>query len=151
MIFIRPGCSRSTWRASKPGLLLIEVDFNSSKKALIEEQKYSPFELGLGRLVHANKNRFIGQAALLAEQQRGSAREIVGLEIDWPEVERLYEERRFAAGSFSDCFTRRGASLERRDACRQSDFQHLVANFEKDDCPGDGEASAQQARHAASV
>jgi aminomethyltransferase len=73
------------------GLLLIEVDFNSSKKALIEEQKYSPFELGLGRLVHADKNRFIGQAALLAEQKRGSVREIVGLEIEWPEVERLYE------------------------------------------------------------
>jgi aminomethyltransferase len=73
------------------GLLLIEVDFNSSKKALIDEQKYSPFELGLGRLVHANKNRFIGQAALIDEERRGSAREIVGLEIDWPEVEQLYE------------------------------------------------------------
>jgi aminomethyltransferase len=73
------------------GLLLIEVDFNSSKKALIEEQKYSPFELGLGRLVHTKKNRFIGQAALIEEQKLGSAREIVGLEIDWPEVERLYE------------------------------------------------------------
>ncbi|HEY6230892.1 MAG TPA: aminomethyltransferase family protein [Pyrinomonadaceae bacterium] len=73
------------------GLLLIEVDFNSSKKALIDDQKYSPFELGLGRLVHTNKSRFIGQAALLAEQKRGSAREIVGIEIDWPEVERLYE------------------------------------------------------------
>jgi len=73
------------------GLLLIDVDFNSSKKALIEDQKYSPFELGLGRLVHTNKSRFIGQAALLAEKKRGSAREIVGLEIDWPEVERLYE------------------------------------------------------------
>src|SRR6187431_1760701 len=33
------------------GLLLIDVDFNSSKKALIDEQKYSPFEMGLGRLV----------------------------------------------------------------------------------------------------
>src|SRR5688572_24000152 len=65
------------------GLLLIEVDFNSSKKALIEEQKYSPFEMGLGRLVHAGKSRFIGQAALIAEQKRGQAREIVGLEIDW--------------------------------------------------------------------
>ncbi|HEY3039270.1 MAG TPA: aminomethyltransferase family protein [Pyrinomonadaceae bacterium] len=74
------------------GLLLIDVDFNSSKKALIEEQKYSPFEMGLGRLVHANKNRFIGQAALISEQKLGSPREIVGLEIDWPEVERLYEE-----------------------------------------------------------
>jgi aminomethyltransferase len=73
------------------GLLLIDVDFNSSKKALIDEQKYSPFEMGLGRLVHLNKNRFIGQAALIAEQKRGSKREIVGLEIDWPEVEALYE------------------------------------------------------------
>jgi aminomethyltransferase len=74
------------------GLLLIDVDFNSSKKALIEEQKYSPFEMGLGRLVHTNKSRFIGQAALQAEQKLGNPREIVGLEIDWPEVERLYED-----------------------------------------------------------
>jgi aminomethyltransferase len=29
---------------------------------------------------------------LLAEQKLGSAREIVGIEIDWPEVERLYED-----------------------------------------------------------
>jgi aminomethyltransferase len=74
------------------GLLLIDVDFNSSKKALIEEQKYSPFEMGLGRLVHINKKRFIGQAALQAKQKLGNPREIVGLEIDWPEVERLYED-----------------------------------------------------------
>jgi aminomethyltransferase len=73
------------------GLLLIEVDFNSSKKALIEEQKYSPFEMGLGRLVNLDKSRFIGQAALMVEQKRGHAREIVGLEIDWPAVEGLYE------------------------------------------------------------
>ena len=73
------------------GLLLIEVDFNSCKKALIAEQKYSPFEMGLGRLVHTGKNRFIGQTALIAEQKRGHAREIVGLEINWPEVEQLYE------------------------------------------------------------
>jgi aminomethyltransferase len=74
------------------GLLLIDVDFNSSKKALIEEQKYSPFEMGLGRLVHLDKNRFVGQPALMAEQKRGFAREIVGLEVDWPGVEALYEE-----------------------------------------------------------
>ena len=74
------------------GLLLIEVDFNSSKKALVEEQKYSPYEMGLGRLVNLDKNRFVGQAALIAEQKRGHAREIVGLEIDWPHVESFYEE-----------------------------------------------------------
>ena len=74
------------------GLLLIDIDFNSSKKALIEPQKYSPFEMGLGRLVSLEKNRFIGQAALSAEQKRGSAKQIVGLEIDWPAVERIYEQ-----------------------------------------------------------
>ena len=73
------------------GLLLIDVDFNSSKKALVEEQKYSPFEMGLGRLVNLDKNKFVGQAALIAEQKRGSSREIVGIEIDWPEVESIYE------------------------------------------------------------
>jgi glycine cleavage system T protein (aminomethyltransferase) len=73
------------------GLLLIDIDFNSSKKALINEQKYSPFEMGLGRLVNLDKNRFVGQKALIEEQKRGHAREIVGLEIDWPQVESLYE------------------------------------------------------------
>ena len=73
------------------GLLLIDIDFNSSKKALIEDQKYSPFEMGLGRLVHLEKNRFVGQRALLAEEKRGPAKQIVGLEIDWTEVERHYE------------------------------------------------------------
>ena len=74
------------------GLLLIDVDFNSSKRAIIESQKYSPFEMGLGRLVHLDKGRFVGQAALLAEQKRGHPREIVGLEVDWTGVERVYEE-----------------------------------------------------------
>lgn len=74
------------------GLLLIDVDFNSSKKALVDEQRYSPFEMGLGRLVNLDKGRFVGQSALIAEQKRGHAREIIGLEIDWPQVESLYEE-----------------------------------------------------------
>jgi aminomethyltransferase len=74
------------------GLLLIDVDFHGSKKALIEAQKYSPFEMGLGRLVQLDKGRFVGQAALVEERRRGHAREIVGLEVDWTGVERLYEE-----------------------------------------------------------
>ena len=31
------------------GLILIDVDYFSSKKALIESQKYSPYEIGLGQ------------------------------------------------------------------------------------------------------
>jgi aminomethyltransferase len=73
------------------GLLLIDIDFNSSKKALIEPQKYSPFEMGLGRLVSLEKNRFIGQSALSVEQKRDPAKQIVGVEIDWPAVETIYE------------------------------------------------------------
>jgi aminomethyltransferase len=82
------------------GLLLIEVDFFSSKKAMIREQAYTPYELGLGRLVSLDKARFIGQQALRAEgqqalraeHQRGHARQIVGLEIGWTEVEAIYEK-----------------------------------------------------------
>ena len=74
------------------GLLLIDIDFNSSKKALIEDQKYSPFEMGLTRLVHLDKHRFVGQRALQEEQRRGPAKQIVGLEIHWTRVEELYEK-----------------------------------------------------------
>jgi len=74
------------------GLLLIDIDFNSSKKALIEPQKYSPFEMGLGRLVSLDKNKFVGQSALIEAHKRGPARTIVGLDIDWPAVENIYEQ-----------------------------------------------------------
>ena len=73
------------------GLLLIEVDFFSSKKAMIRSQAYSPFEMGLTRLVNLDKGRFVGQQALREEQARGHARQVVGLEIDWTEVERIYD------------------------------------------------------------
>jgi aminomethyltransferase len=74
------------------GLLLIEVDFFSSKKAMIDAQSYSPYEMGLGRLVNLDKGRFIGQQALREEHQRGHARQVVGLEIEWTEIERIYEK-----------------------------------------------------------
>jgi aminomethyltransferase len=73
------------------GLLLIDIDFFSSKKAMIASQTYSPFEMGLGRLVHLDKGRFIGQRALRTEKDRGHARQVVGIEIEWTEVERIYE------------------------------------------------------------
>jgi glycine cleavage system T protein (aminomethyltransferase) len=74
------------------GLLLIEVDFFSSKKALIGTQSYSPYEMGLSRLVDLEKPRFIGQRALADEHRTGHARQVVGIEIEWTAVERLYEK-----------------------------------------------------------
>src|SRR3954462_5015316 len=79
------------------GLLLIDVDFFGSKKALIESQKYSPFEMGLGRLVQLDAGAFVGRAALADERRRGPSRQIVGLEIDWPAIETLYERLGLAA------------------------------------------------------
>jgi aminomethyltransferase len=73
------------------GLLLIDVDFFSSKKALIHNQLYTPYEMGLGRLVSLDKPRFIGQRALRAEYAKGHRRQVVGLDLDWTEIERLYE------------------------------------------------------------
>lgn len=73
------------------GLILADVDYVSSKKALIPSQKYSPFEINLGRLVHLEKEDFIGRSALREEKRRGPKRQLVGLEITWTDVERLFE------------------------------------------------------------
>ena len=73
------------------GLILIEVDYFSSKKALIESQKYSPYEIGLGRLVDLKKEYFIGRDALEEEHQRGPKRLLMGLDLNWDDVERLYD------------------------------------------------------------
>src|SRR5215470_3396856 len=74
------------------GLILIEVDYTSSKKALIDTQQYSPAEIGLGKLVDLKKENFVGREALAAEAKKGAARTLVGLEIDWNEVEALYDK-----------------------------------------------------------
>jgi len=75
------------------GLILIEVDYTSSKKSLIDDQKFTPAEIGLGKLVDLKKENFVGREALALEEKRGGpARSLVGLEINWSEVEALYEK-----------------------------------------------------------
>ena len=75
------------------GLILIEVDYTSSKKALIDAQKYSPGEIGLGKLVDLKKENFVGREALAREEKKGGPeRRLVGLEINWNEVEALYDK-----------------------------------------------------------
>jgi aminomethyltransferase len=73
------------------GLLLIEVDYFSAKKALIPSQKCSPFELGFGKMVHLEKENFVGRSALVNDQKNGVARQLVGLEVDWVEVEEQFD------------------------------------------------------------
>jgi aminomethyltransferase len=73
------------------GLLLADVDFHGSHKAVTASQQYTPFEMGLGRLVQLTKGRFVGRDALAADASRGPQRRVVGLAIDWADVERLHE------------------------------------------------------------
>jgi len=74
------------------GLILLDVDYTSAKKALIPSQKYSPFEIGLGRLVNLKKAPYVGLPALRREAKEGAPRELVGLDVSWSDVERLHEE-----------------------------------------------------------
>ena len=80
------------------GLILIEAEYTSSRHAISDEQAYSPFEIGLGRLVDFGKTGdFNGRAALLAEQQAGGpARRLVGLELDWAGVEGMFAKHGLA-------------------------------------------------------
>lgn len=72
------------------GLLLIEVDYISSTRALIDSRKSTPFDAGLDWTVALDKGSFVGRKALRAEAARGSRWALVGLEIDWPILESLF-------------------------------------------------------------
>ncbi len=74
------------------GLIMAGVDYTSVHHALTREQSYSPFELGLGDLVKLDKDvPFVGQATLKREAAAGGPpRRLVGLDLDWADLERLY-------------------------------------------------------------
>jgi aminomethyltransferase len=72
------------------GFILNGVDYIPANHAYTEAQKSSPYEAGLGWAVKLNGGDFIGRSALLAERERGPRWALVGIEIDWFELERLY-------------------------------------------------------------
>lgn len=74
------------------GLLLLDVDYVSSRKALIEGQKSTPHELGLGWTVALGKSAFNGHRAIRAEAERGAEWKFVGVQVDWESLEALYME-----------------------------------------------------------
>ena len=80
------------------GLILIEAEYTSARHAIGPEQSYSPFEIGLGRLVDFDKAApFTGRSALLAERRAGGpARRLVGLELDWAGVEGMFAKHGLA-------------------------------------------------------
>ncbi|MDE1885451.1 MAG: aminomethyltransferase family protein [Xanthomonadaceae bacterium] len=73
------------------GLFMIDVDYTATNHAWIPGQKSTPFEMGLGWTVALDKpGYFVGRRALEREHQEGSAWKLVGLEVEWEGLERLY-------------------------------------------------------------
>ena len=72
------------------GLLLVEVDYFSSRHALIEQQKSSPLELSLDWTLALGKPQFNGRRAIQAEHARGPSWRFVGVEVDWTSLQSLY-------------------------------------------------------------
>ena len=80
------------------GLILLDVDYISSRHAIIESRKSSPYELGLDWAVKMKKKDFIGKQSLEAEVARGPQWDFVGIEIQWDELEQHYRNAGLAPG-----------------------------------------------------
>jgi len=77
------------------GLPLIDVDFSSARYAYNDDQRFSPWELGLGwtlRGIDDPGRPFVGRRALLRERDSGSSRwSTVGVSIASSDYRHLYE------------------------------------------------------------
>jgi aminomethyltransferase len=76
------------------GLVLLDVDFHSSRYAWTDADKTTPFELGLGwmlRNLSADDRAFIGRDAIERELATKSSRwKLSGLVVDWRDFDRIY-------------------------------------------------------------
>lgn len=76
------------------GLLLLDVDFGSSRYAWTDEDRSTPFEIGLGWMLRdlaSDDRAFIGRRALEREVAEGTSRwRFTGLILDWEDYDRIY-------------------------------------------------------------
>jgi glycine cleavage system T protein (aminomethyltransferase) len=80
---IRPiGWAAVNMARIEAGFIQINIDFVSAEHTIRTGRDRSPFELGLDWLVDLGKGHFNGRRALVAEQRRGPARRLVGLDIE---------------------------------------------------------------------
>ena len=73
------------------GLFMVDVDYTASTHAWINGQRSSPLEMGLDWAVHLKKKGyFVGRRALEREKAEGSAWKLMGLEVEWNGLERVF-------------------------------------------------------------
>ena len=77
------------------GLLLLDVDFHSSRFAWTDADRSTPIELGLGwmfRDLAADERAFVGHEALRREIATKSSRwRLTGLIVDWQDYDRIFD------------------------------------------------------------
>ena len=106
-------CWRSTSRGSRRACCSSTSTFTAAEGADRVAEVLAVRD-GAGPAGPLDKGPFVGRAALAEEHRRGHARQIVGLEVDWTDVEKLYEARRPAADRAGRHLARRGAGLQGR-------------------------------------
>lgn len=78
------------------GLLLMDVDFQSSRFAWVDDQRETMMELGwkwMLRNLDSDDRDFIGRDAIESERTTQTSRwTTVGLEVDWPDYDRIHRE-----------------------------------------------------------
>ena len=116
------------------GLILIEVDYISSKRAVIESQRYSPEEIGLGKLVDLKKENFVGREALEKEQRKRPAAFPCWAGDRLERSRGALRQDQDGAASAEHGISRGSADLSWRQKRWESDIDDVVANVEEDDC-----------------
>jgi glycine cleavage system T protein (aminomethyltransferase) len=76
------------------GLLLVDVDYETSRFAWTDEQRATPIELGYGwmfRRLDRDDRAFVGRRAIEREIAEASSRfRLVGLDVDWSSLEHAH-------------------------------------------------------------
>jgi aminomethyltransferase len=77
------------------GLILLDVDFHSSRFAWTDADRSTPIELGLGWMfkgLETDDRAFIGRDAIRRERAAKSSRwKLSGLIVDWRDYDRIYD------------------------------------------------------------
>ncbi|HET7159549.1 MAG TPA: aminomethyltransferase family protein [Burkholderiales bacterium] len=78
------------------GLMLMDVDYISARKTLVNYQASTPYELDLNWTVNLDKAHFVGKDALARAHRAGAEWQFVGIEVDWDALEALYAKAGYA-------------------------------------------------------
>jgi len=79
------------------GFVLLGVDYFSAPRTALLSKRSTPASIGLDAVVELDRAPFVGQEALMRERARGGpAKRVVGLALDWSDLEALYASRGLA-------------------------------------------------------